>query len=932
MTGELLERANRLLRAQKYEAALDTYSELTKKHPRIAHCVDFNMRLASARLSGELLSTRGYTQETIIVYTCNFGRYESVKPPVVVEPDIRYILFTDDPSLRSDVWEIRILESETGNPRRESRRAKIQPHVYLPTHDISIYIDSSLELKYHNVRKMVDIAMEGDDAAIYRHYKRDCVYEEIEHVANDNDRSVPKSECKQAIRKYEELGYPRKAGLFENAFIFRRNTPQVQKMNEIWWQEYVAGSERDQFTLMYAIHKSKVKVNSISVGKQFRVNPFVNHYKHKYRNYAHRGSSTRLTVNWIMNQERGRGWAYANSVERISENQLSFKHYTNSDTAKDVSIYLDALIYEDSFKVGRRKILRIGGPRPLWRLHGGDVSQRNAFLQQFDGLIALNEEIYQIAAMSGVATALIPNGIDLQQWRYNYLLRNTRFVVGFTANVTSKQERNIKGYDLVAQACKELGVPLLSLRKGVNQLANNDMQGEFYNKIDCLVHPVLEAKEGSSNTIMEALACGVPVITTTAAGFHGERLSSDTNVLFITRTKPSIKNAILRLMNNPALRLELSKNGRAFCEDNHDIKRIAKQYEGFIHAVIANQSRKLIRFMSLGDPRKMATARIRCQNMVDAINDYYGDKYCATMHSYGEPNVVVVSQLCTHKTLVEIQKLKCRNAQVIYDCADPYYMRDGEVYDVSARDRFWDLVNVSDHVIVPTTELRKSLIDCGVRKPVSVVADSFDYADQMDRSVVESEAPYITWFGNPGNGNLDSALPYLKNFQVSFPDKRVLLITLRKRAYEKFPFDFKEWRYESFVQDLRQSTVVLVSHSHDAPFKSANRFVTAIMNGVPCLYVGRCEEIVELLTSGGYEKYVLSNAEDGVRAVRELQAADERESYVQTMQKILEQKYSWRSVSKRFIDVLNELDVKKTPMSVPILPDTSRRASFVLEP
>src|SRR5690625_7119636 len=114
----MLERANRLLRAHKYEAALDTYSELTKKHPRIAHCVDLNMRLASARLSGESLSTRGYTQETIVVYTCNFGRYESVKPPVVVEPDIRYILFTDDPSLRSDVWEIRILESETGYTRR----------------------------------------------------------------------------------------------------------------------------------------------------------------------------------------------------------------------------------------------------------------------------------------------------------------------------------------------------------------------------------------------------------------------------------------------------------------------------------------------------------------------------------------------------------------------------------------------------------------------------------------------------------------------------------------------------------------------------------------------------------------------------------------------------------------------------------------------
>src|SRR5690625_7219416 len=110
----MLERANRLLRAHKYEAALDTYSELTKKHPRIAHCVDFNMRLASARLSGELLSTRGYTQETIVVYTCNFGRYESVKPPVVVEPDMRCILFTDDPSLRSDVCAIRPIDTGSG--------------------------------------------------------------------------------------------------------------------------------------------------------------------------------------------------------------------------------------------------------------------------------------------------------------------------------------------------------------------------------------------------------------------------------------------------------------------------------------------------------------------------------------------------------------------------------------------------------------------------------------------------------------------------------------------------------------------------------------------------------------------------------------------------------------------------------------------------
>src|SRR5690606_17984208 len=82
------------------------------------------------------------------------------------------------------------------------------------------------------------------------------------------------------------ISYPEKNGLYENAFIFRRNNNEIKKLNEMWWSEYQTGTERDQFVLMYCLYVLSVEVNAIKIGDQFRKNPFVKHVKHKYVNYS----------------------------------------------------------------------------------------------------------------------------------------------------------------------------------------------------------------------------------------------------------------------------------------------------------------------------------------------------------------------------------------------------------------------------------------------------------------------------------------------------------------------------------------------------------------------------------------------------------------------------------------------------------------------
>ena len=49
-------------------------------------------------------------------------------------------------------------------------------------------------------------------------------------------------------------------GLGENCFIIRKNNNRVKKFNEIWWEEYIKGSERDQMSFMYAVWKSGVRL------------------------------------------------------------------------------------------------------------------------------------------------------------------------------------------------------------------------------------------------------------------------------------------------------------------------------------------------------------------------------------------------------------------------------------------------------------------------------------------------------------------------------------------------------------------------------------------------------------------------------------------------------------------------------------------------
>jgi glycosyltransferase involved in cell wall biosynthesis len=131
----------------------------------------------------------------------------------------------------------------------------------------------------------------------------------------------------------------------------------------------------------------------------------------------------------------------------------------------------------------------------------------------------------------------------------------------------------------------------LDLREALfrtRQIPHDQMMKRFFHRIDILAHPT--AGEGCSNTIMEALACGVPVITTQCAGFHGEMLKDGKNVVFCERTADSIEAAIRRFLKHPDMMADIGAAGREFAEKHHNIDDIAAQYRE-VFAACAEKNR-----------------------------------------------------------------------------------------------------------------------------------------------------------------------------------------------------------------------------------------------------------------------------------------------------------------------------------------------------
>ena len=223
--------------------------------------------------------------------------------------------------------------------------------------------------------------------------------------------------------------------------------------------------------------------------------------------------------------------------------------------------------------------------RRIWRRSSGLVANSTGLKNL---AVAFNDR---------VPISVIPNGVDLKyyapverDWDQPRMLFVGRLVYQ-------------KGLDILFEALKDLtshpwklslvgdGPQREKLQSIVHQYGISDrVHFKCWLDGDDLVTQLQEANlfvfpsrhEGMPNAVLEAMACGLPVIASHIAGNEELVIDGENGLLVPSEDSVALRDAMSELLGSPSKRQRMGATGRQFIEANYSWSQIANQYLALI--------------------------------------------------------------------------------------------------------------------------------------------------------------------------------------------------------------------------------------------------------------------------------------------------------------------------------------------------------------
>ena len=199
------------------------------------------------------------------VYTALLGGYERLNDDQELgDGSVPFICFTDDPSLTSSVWDVRLVTPLFARDLQRSQRdLKIRGHRDLELFERTLYIDNSVSLLAPPTQILDDWLADADVAAP-AHSFRENVFDEFLAVldaALDDPMRV-----NEQLHLYSDIApYVLAERPSWNGMIARRHSPHVAAMMSRWFDEVSRYSRRDQLSSNFAFGLHPVSVRHVEI-------------------------------------------------------------------------------------------------------------------------------------------------------------------------------------------------------------------------------------------------------------------------------------------------------------------------------------------------------------------------------------------------------------------------------------------------------------------------------------------------------------------------------------------------------------------------------------------------------------------------------------------------------------------------------------------
>lgn len=195
-------------------------------------------------------------KDRLVVYTALFGDYDDLIDPPERFEGCDFVCFTDQKHLKSDIWEIRLVEECDLPSNMMNRRYKILPHLFISEYDNSLYVDTNIAI-LRNPKVLSDEYMGEFDFVAPKHFARDRIYDEAYVLIRTGRVNIKK--LYMQTYKYLKSGYRCQNSMAENNILFRAHN-KLTVLSEYWWDVFYSGVSRDQLSLAYVAWKKEVPI------------------------------------------------------------------------------------------------------------------------------------------------------------------------------------------------------------------------------------------------------------------------------------------------------------------------------------------------------------------------------------------------------------------------------------------------------------------------------------------------------------------------------------------------------------------------------------------------------------------------------------------------------------------------------------------------
>ena len=218
-----------------------------------------------------------------MVYCAVFGDYDKVYPPVFIENDLDYYIFTDDNRLRVRGWKTIHVMNTFSSPKAANVYYRALGHLHIHGYDASLYVDGSIRLIGKTTELFEKIIKKEVGVFLYNHPVRNTVKDELLECIKQN-KITNKNIAKCEYNYYKEKGFLDNVGLFSTGVLLKNhNNLQLDQTMKLWNEMYQKYCTRDQLSFPFSVWKTNISVEHIN-GKLRSNNPYFVLGEHKLRN------------------------------------------------------------------------------------------------------------------------------------------------------------------------------------------------------------------------------------------------------------------------------------------------------------------------------------------------------------------------------------------------------------------------------------------------------------------------------------------------------------------------------------------------------------------------------------------------------------------------------------------------------------------------